>query len=94
MSTDTAHGHDRERAETAARSGAITAQQVITAQANAGMTADQIEAHHQDVAASLAQRRGDAGRRGVRVEYGFTAEALVGDLRAARARPYARCRAP
>jgi hypothetical protein len=83
VSTGTAPGRDRERTEAAGRSGAITAQQVIIAQANTGMTADQIEAHHHDVAASLLNGAETPDGEAFALEYGFAAEALAGDLRAA-----------
>ena len=84
MSTGTAAGQaagDRERTEAAARTGAITAQQIIVAQANAGMTADRIAEHHQDVAASLLNGAETREGEAFAIEYSLAGEALVGDLR-------------
>ncbi len=84
MSTSTAGGQgvpDRERTEAAARTGAITAQQIIAAQAEAGMSADRIAEHHQDVAASLLNGAETREGEAFAIEYSLAGEALVGDLR-------------
>jgi hypothetical protein len=87
MSTGTAPGQDRKRTAPTSKPGAIDAQHVITAQANAGMTADQIAEHHQDVAASLLNGADTPERQAHAIEYGHAAEALVDDLRTAERGP-------
>ncbi len=66
---------------TAAKAGADTATQTITAQANAEVPVDQIDRHHQDVAAWLfSQSQGDDARA-FAAEYNRQAETLVTELR-------------
>ncbi len=77
--TDDTAAPDREDP---GKAGYLTAQQIITAQANAGMTAEQIEAHHHDVAASLLNGAATPEGEAFAVEYSLTGEALVSDLRA------------
>lgn len=80
VSTGTAAGQAAATGQ-AGKSGAVTAQQIITAQADAGMTADRIAEHHQDVAASLFSGAETADGQAFAREYNQAGEALVGDLR-------------
>ena len=73
--------------EDPAKAGYLTAQQIITAQANAGMRAEQIEAHHHDVASSLLSGADTPEGEAFALEYGFTGEAMIGDLREAERGP-------
>ncbi len=66
---------------TAAQSGADTAAQTITAQANAGVPVEQIDRHHQDVAAWLFSEAQDDDARAFAAEYNRQAETLVTELR-------------
>jgi hypothetical protein len=66
---------------TAARAGADTAAQTITAQANAGVPVEQIDRHHQDVAAWLFSEAQDEDARAFAAEYNRRAETLVTELR-------------
>jgi hypothetical protein len=69
------------RAADPARSGAETAQQIITAQASAGMSTDRMARHHDDTAAWLWSdaRTPDAER--FAAGYASTADSLVAELR-------------
>ncbi len=66
---------------TAAKAGADTATQTITAQANAGIPVEQIDRHHQDVAAWLFSEAQDDDARAFAAEYNRQAETLVTELR-------------
>jgi hypothetical protein len=66
---------------TAARAGADTATQTITAQANAGIPVEQIDRHHQDVAAWLLSEAQDDDALVFAAEYNRQAETLVTELR-------------
>lgn len=72
---------DAHAREDPARAGAVTAQQIISAQASAGMSADRIAEHHQDVAASLFSGAETADGQAFAREYNQAGEALIGDLR-------------
>ena len=66
---------------TAAKTGADTATQTITAQANAGIPVEQIDRHHQDVAAWLFSEAQDEDARAFAAEYSRQADTLVTELR-------------
>ncbi len=66
---------------TAAKAGADTAAQTIIAQANAGVPVEQIDRHHQDVAAWLFSEAQDDDARAFAAEYNRQAETLVTELR-------------
>jgi len=66
---------------TAAKAGADTAAQTITAQASAGIPVEQIDRHHQDVAAWLFSEAQDDDARAFAAEYNRQAETLVTELR-------------
>ena len=66
---------------TAARAGADTATQTITAQADAGVPVEQIDRHHKDVAAWLFAEAQDDDARTFAAEYNRQAETLVTELR-------------
>jgi hypothetical protein len=66
---------------TAAKAGADTATQTITAQADAGVPVEQIDRHHQDVAAWLFSEAQDDDARTFAAEYNRQAETLVTELR-------------
>ena len=66
---------------TAAKARADTATQTITAQADAGMTVDQLDRHHQDVAAWLFSEARDEDARVFAAEYNRQAQTLVTELR-------------
>ncbi len=72
---------DARAREDPARAGAITAQQIISAQAAAGMNADRIAAHHQEVSASLLSGADTEDGHAFAREYDTTGEALLADLR-------------
>jgi hypothetical protein len=64
------------------KSGAITAQQIISAQAAAGMSADRIAEHHHEVSASLFSGADTEDGQAFAREYDTTGESLLADLRA------------
>ncbi len=64
-----------------ARAGSETARQIITAQAEAGMGADRIAEHHQEVAAALLCGADTEEGQAFAREYDDTGEALLADLR-------------
>ncbi len=66
---------------TAAKAGADTAMQTITAQASAGIPVEQIDRHHQDVAAWLFSQARDDDAKAFAAEYNRQAETLVTQLR-------------
>jgi hypothetical protein len=66
---------------TAAKSGADTATQTITTQANAGIPVEQIDRDHQDVAAWLFSEAQGDDARAFAAEYNRQAETLVTELR-------------
>ncbi len=65
----------------AARSGAVTAQQIITAQMEAGMPRDRIMAHHHDVAASLYGDVRTPDGKAFADAYAETAESMLIEMR-------------
>jgi hypothetical protein len=64
-----------------ARAGSETARQIISAQAEAGRSAEQVQAHHEDIAASLLSGAVTDDERAFAREYDETAGALIADLR-------------
>jgi len=80
-------GRDARAREAAAKAGAETAQQIISAQAAAGMDAQRIAEHHQDVAAGLLSGADtDEGSAFAR-EYDGWGNSLIADLREAERGP-------
>jgi hypothetical protein len=64
-----------------ARAGAQTAQQIICAQAAAGMSTDRMARHHHDTAAWLFSEAETADAERFAEGYASTADSLVADLR-------------
>jgi hypothetical protein len=66
-----------------ARAGAETAQQIISAQAAAGMSADRMARHHDDTAAWLWSEAKTPEAERFAAAYASTADTLVAELREA-----------
>jgi hypothetical protein len=68
-------------AQDPAKAGSETARQIISAQAAAGLDADRIAEHHQDVAASLLCGAETPDGEAFARAYDGTAETLISELR-------------
>jgi len=67
--------------EAAVRGATALAQQIIGAQARAGMTADRIAEHHREVSEALLNGADSRTAAVYAMEYGLQGEGLIEDLR-------------